>query len=93
MRLQVLDLAKTMKLLLASADARAAAAAATKSGCQACLSRHFGQESIQQQPPCTQQQVRAVSSGSPACSSNVTGHQQLWEKGSVAMHVLLQLHV
>jgi hypothetical protein len=66
---QVLDLAKTMKLLLASADARAAAAAATKSGCQFCLSRLLGQGSINEHPPCAQQQVRAVCSGPSALSA------------------------
>jgi hypothetical protein len=87
MRLQVLDLAKTMKLLLASADARAAAAAATKSGCQACLSRLLGQGSTNEQAPCAQQQVRVMRSRALAFPG---WHATALHSGPAAMHVLVQ---
>lgn len=46
---QVLDLSKTMKLMLASPEACAAAAAATKTGCQFCMERLAQQASDAEQ--------------------------------------------
>lgn len=74
MPLQVLDLAKTMKLLLGSADARAAAAAATKSGCQACLARLLGQGCMQHQEQALAQSLAQQQVGVWCLRSNHTLH-------------------
>ncbi|WIA18366.1 hypothetical protein OEZ85_009830 [Tetradesmus obliquus] len=68
-QVKVLDLAKTMKLLLGSADARAAAAAATKSGCQACLARLLGQGCMQDQEQALAQSLAQQQQSSPHHSS------------------------